>query len=279
MDHNSNDTGSSPLQQTKKSDSENIKPPRLSTKSDERAAETRERRDLREALAQSKLSGIDEIFLNNASLVNGSWVMPHEEMPLHYTCRWRFDNVVEHLLNREDIEDSVQKVDSQGFLPPHRAIQKNCRDSNIFTLIELTSQIGLATKTEDNDTLIHLASRCGQVPVLDKLCTLLPERWIDSTNAAGSRAIYEGIDNATFFHKLSAVFARLRQSTPRIHRLVGPEASMEGGRERGTSTADAVQDTTKREITLRNTRDIQSPLQILVVPQLWLWKFDSECKP
>lgn len=28
---------------------------------------------------------------------------------------------------------------------------------------------------------------------------------------------------------------------------------------------------------LANTHESDSLLQILVVPQLWLWKFDSEC--
>lgn len=53
-------------------------------------------------------------------------------------------------------------------------------------------------------------------------------------------------------------------------------SSMEKGLKGREHAEESAGNTTKGESAA--TGDMQPPLQILVVPQLWLWKFDSECK-
>lgn len=74
------------------------------------------------------------------------------------------------------------------------------------------------------------------------------------------------------------VVRQLRSSISRPRDSVRPEAAMEEGQEKGTSTTEAAADTRASQNAAPNTHGNQLPPQILVVPQLWLWKFDSECK-
>lgn len=169
--------------------------PELIIENDNDAVEDQEQENLREAIKREEIHRINEIFLNNPSLVNKPWITPIRETPLHFALRSRLDDVVELLLNQEGIEESVNQVDQRGNLPVQLAIRGNRSERYILALIEKTSQSGLESRSEYGDTLIHLASRSGQVPVLDKLYTLLPEGIINSTNAGGFTAIHDAIDN------------------------------------------------------------------------------------
>lgn len=197
MGDDSDDTRLSPLQQTSQSDFEQNEAPGLTVENNNHADGIHHRRNLREALMYCQLNRIDEIFRNSPSLVNTPWIEPDRETPLHYACRFAFNDVAKHLLDREDIKGSLDQVDSHGLLPLQHAIRARCQNSVILTMIDKTSPIGLTSKTKDGDTLIHLASRSGLVLVLDRLCTLQPKGMIDidSTNMAGSTAIHEGIED------------------------------------------------------------------------------------
>lgn len=78
-----------------------------------------------------------------------------------------------------------------------------------------------------------------------------------------------------FLSMCSKVVEKLRPSNLRPHVSARPEAAMEEGQGEGTSTKKAVRDAEMLEDGAPKFHRTQPP-QILVVPQLWLWKFDSE---
>lgn len=184
MGGNSDDDGSNPLQQTEVSDTEPVNA----------SDEAKERDNIRVALRSRELARIDEIFKKDPSLVGRPCYRPYGETPLHYACRLGLDDVVKHLLDRQDIEEVLNEADGCGFLPLHCAIPKGC-DENILALIDRTSPIGLVSKTNAGDTVIHLASRSGRIAVLDKVCPLMPAGLIDSLNKAGYPPIHLCIEN------------------------------------------------------------------------------------
>lgn len=69
---------------------------------------------------------------------------------------------------------------------------------------------------------------------------------------------------------------KLRLSTLRSRSSGWPVGSLEEGQKGGEGMPESVDNTDAPEHAARNTQNIESPSQILVVPQLWLWKFDSE---
>lgn len=196
MADSSNDASSGSSQQIEDADTEPVDASTSNVEDTTAAAEDQEITDFKDAILQHKLNRIDEIFENDPSLVNSPWIPPNRETPLHYACRWRVNDVVAHLLGRKDIEESLHQVDCHGFLPFHRAICNNYDDWDLLqTLIDRTGPAGLVSRTNKNDTAIHLASRRGRVRVLNKLCPLMPEGVIDSLNTAGCPAIYECVEN------------------------------------------------------------------------------------
>lgn len=79
------------------------------------------------------------------------------------------------------------------------------------------------------------------------------------------------------FSMCLTLFNKLQQYSSRSHASL-QTLFMEEGRPRGRGAEEAVEDTSERGKTRTTTDDTQLSLQILVVPQLWLWKFDSECE-
>lgn len=75
---------------------------------------------------------------------------------------------------------------------------------------------------------------------------------------------------------LSNMVNALRLFIPKYRNSRQSAFSVERGLQGGKHTEEAVENTTKDESTATSTGDILPPLQILVAPQMWLWKFDSE---
>lgn len=194
MDDSADNAGLGPSQQTNNDDAEPIEPPMSNIELNNRTIGGQEEENLRSALENHDLSRIDNIFETNPSLVCRP-LTRFGETPLHFALRRGLSTaVVEHLLDRRDIQESLETPDYEGFLPFQLAIYKGRDDGDIIkSLIDRTSPGGLVSKTEDGDTAIHLASRSGWISILDILCPLLPEGVIDSTNKAGLTAIHEGV--------------------------------------------------------------------------------------
>lgn len=80
----------------------------------------------------------------------------------------------------------------------------------------------------------------------------------------------------SFLSLCSNLVNKLRPSNSTARDSLPPV--LEAGSVGGEGTTEASGNTTAPQNAAKFTHGTQSPLQILVAPQLWLWKFDSECK-
>lgn len=116
--------------------------------------------------------------------------------------------------------------------------------------------------------------------VKDQVLTRFMNRQI--LNTTGGKTLATEEEEAghpkTFRSLLSGVASRLRPYSSRNGGSNQLASSMEKGLEEAKDAEEAAGNTAKGGNAATVTDDAKSPLQILVTPQLWLWKFDSECK-
>lgn len=116
-----------------------------------------------------------------------------------------------------------------------------------------------------------------QKRVEDQVLTRFMERQISTDRETSPTAV-----KAEYLKLLrelcSNAVRKVQPSSLRPRDSIRPEAAMEEGQEGGASTAEATRHTRTLDHAAQDTRGDHLPAQILVVPQLWLWKFDSECK-
>lgn len=115
-----------------------------------------------------------------------------------------------------------------------------------------------------------------QERVEDQVLTRFMERQAYGEDKSMTRE--ESTDQNTLLAMCLNVVHNLCSSISRSRSPLQLEATIEEGHGRGKSTVETIRNTEKLVNSATDTHDAQSPLEILVVPQIWLWKFDSECE-
>lgn len=115
-----------------------------------------------------------------------------------------------------------------------------------------------------------------QARVQDQVLTRFMTRQISGANTSPTPGKTDILNN---FGIICSNLARtLISLIPRSRDPVRSKESIMEDQKRGPSTAKTVEETEMLDDGLPTTKGTDSSLRILIVPQLWLWKFDSECK-
>lgn len=125
----------------------------------------------------------------------------------------------------------------------------------------------------------RVSSKELQDRVQDQVLTRFMNRQIPASTGGGTSATQEEADQSKTFRSLVLdVASRIRLYTPSYGRSNQLDSSMEKGLQGAKGTEEAARNTAEGQNAAAVTDNAKSPLQILVTPQLWLWKFDSECR-
>lgn len=182
---------------------------------------------------------------------------------------------------RSSAVQSSQRIGRMDFLSRNSPRSMDANRESVKTHWENMEALRQRREVHSSRSLDHychqrVSSQELQERVQDQVLSRFMKRQLSGQDASPTHT--ESGYLKTVWRLYSNVVNKLRRSTSRSRDSRQPVSSMEAGLEGEKCATEAVRHATTLHNTVPISHDTQSPLQILVVPQLWLWKFDSEYK-